>query len=79
MPGLDGIEVAEAISQHHCAIIFVTAHDEFALRAFDVKALDYVLKPVDQGRFDLAMRGRAKAIGGNGLKSTRGSWISWKP
>src|SRR6476659_8245009 len=50
MPGLDGLEVAEAIAHHHSAIIFVTAHDEFALRAFDVNALDYVLKPVDQGR-----------------------------
>jgi len=50
MPGLDGLEVAEAIAHHHSAIIFVTAHDEFALRAFDVNALDYVLKPVDQSR-----------------------------
>ena len=40
MPGLDGIEVA---------------HDEFALRAFDVNALDYVLKPVDQNRLNLAI------------------------
>jgi two-component system, LytTR family, response regulator len=50
MPRLDGIEVAEAIAEHHSAIIFVTAHDEFALRAFDVNALDYVLKPVDESR-----------------------------
>src|SRR6266566_664465 len=55
MPGLDGIEVAEAISQNHSAIIFVTAHDEFALRAFDVNALDYVLKPVDHSRLNLAI------------------------
>ena len=55
MPGLDGIEVAEALAQHQAAIIFVTAHDEFALRAFDVNALDYVLKPVDQNRLNLAI------------------------
>jgi two-component system LytT family response regulator len=55
MPGLDGIEVAEAIAHRQAAIIFVTAHDEFALRAFDVNALDYVLKPVDQGRLHLAI------------------------
>ena len=55
MPALDGIEVAEAISHNHSAVIFVTAHDEFALRAFDVNALDYVLKPVDQSRLDLAI------------------------
>src|SRR6267142_2880621 len=73
MPGLDGLEVAEAIAEHHCAIIFVTAHDEFALRAFDVKALDYVLKPVDQGRFDLAMeRAEQRRSGGNGLEIDAG-------
>src|SRR5437667_2375255 len=55
MPALDGIEVAEAISHNHSAVIFVTAHDEFALRAFDVNALDYVVKPVDQSRLDLAI------------------------
>src|SRR3954465_5384460 len=54
MPGLDGIEVAEAIAHHQAAIIFVTAHDEFALRAFDVNALDSVLKPADQGGLHLA-------------------------
>jgi two-component system LytT family response regulator len=55
MPGLDGLEVAEAIAEHHAAIIFVTAHDEFALKAFDVNALDYVLKPVDEGRLHRAI------------------------
>src|SRR5882672_9545080 len=55
MPALDGIEVAEAMAQNQSAIIFVTAHDEFALRAFDVNALDYVLKPVDQCRLNLAI------------------------
>ena len=65
MPGLDGIEVAEAIGQHHPAIIFVTAHDEFALRAFDVNALDYVLKPVDQTRLNLAIDRAEKRRSGN--------------
>ena len=56
MPGLDGLEVADAIagdeSQAGPAIVFVTAYDEFALRAFDVSAADYLLKPIDRGRFD---------------------------
>lgn len=73
MPALDGIEVAEAITQNHSAIIFVTAHDEYALRAFDVNALDYVLKPVDQDRLDRAInraeerRGEASAAGAIGI------------
>jgi two-component system, LytTR family, response regulator len=70
MPALDGIEVAEAITQNHSAVIFVTAHDEYALRAFDVNALDYVLKPVDQDRLDRAIdraeEGRG-ATGGRGI------------
>jgi two-component system LytT family response regulator len=60
MPALDGIEVAEAMAQNQSAIIFVTAHDEFALRAFDVNALDYLLKPFDRPRFERAL-GRAEA------------------
>jgi two-component system LytT family response regulator len=67
MPGLDGIEVAEAISHHQPAVIFVTAHDEFALRAFDVNALDYVLKPVDRARLDLALD-RAKKRYADGIE-----------
>jgi two-component system LytT family response regulator len=68
MPALDGIEVAEAISQNHSAIIFVTAHDEFALRAFDVNALDYVLKPVDQSRLNLAIDKAEKRRSDGGAK-----------
>src|SRR6267142_264351 len=68
MPGLDGLEVAEAIAEHHAAIIFVTAHDEFALRAFDVNALDYVLKPVDESRLHRAIeRAEQRRLGGKGL------------
>jgi len=57
MPELDGFGVLEAISgQRMPAIIFVTAHDKFALRAFEVHALDYLLKPFDRQRFQTALR-----------------------
>jgi two-component system LytT family response regulator len=54
MPGLDGLEVASAIADDDSApaIVFVSAYDEFALRAFDVSAADYLLKPIDRERFD---------------------------
>ena len=61
MPGLDGLEVADAIAGDDGepdagpAIVFVTAYDEFALRAFDVSAADYLLKPIDRERFDRTM------------------------
>jgi two-component system LytT family response regulator len=51
MPGLDGFEVIEALGPaRRPAVIFVTAYDEYALRAFEVHALDYLLKPFDRAR-----------------------------
>jgi two-component system LytT family response regulator len=51
MPCLDGFEVVAALGQaHQPAVIFVTAHDQYAVRAFEVHAFDYLLKPVDQDR-----------------------------
>ena len=58
MPKLDGFEVLELL-EHPPAVIFVTAYDEYALRAFEVHAVDYVLKPVGRDRIDTAIA-RAK-------------------
>lgn len=57
MPDLDGLGVAEAIGEMASApaIVFVTAHDQYALRAFEVSAVDYVLKPYDRAHFDRAL------------------------
>lgn len=55
MPDLDGFEViAELPAALRPEIVFVTAFDRYALRAFDVRALDYLLKPFDQARFRAA-------------------------
>ena len=52
MPNLDGFEVIEQIGTDHMPlVIFVTAYDQHALRAFEVQALDYLLKPFDAERF----------------------------
>jgi two-component system LytT family response regulator len=65
MPDLDGFGVLEAIDPNRIpAIIFVTAYDRYAVRAFDVHALDYLLKPVDPDRFAAALR-RARSQLGN--------------
>jgi two-component system LytT family response regulator len=59
MPELGGFEVLEAINRESVpVIVFVTAHDKFALRAFEVHAVDYLLKPFDRERFQTAL-GRA--------------------
>ena len=59
MPELDGFEVLERVGGELPAGVFVTAHDRYALRAFEVHALDYLLKPFDVERFNQALeRGR---------------------
>jgi two-component system LytT family response regulator len=56
MPGATGFDVIGAIAEaHRPHLVFVTAYDKFALRAFEVHALDYLLKPVNEERFDAAV------------------------
>jgi DNA-binding LytR/AlgR family response regulator len=55
MPGLDGFGVIEALSEPP-EIVFVTAYDEYAIRAFEVAALDYLLKPFSRERLEQAIR-----------------------
>jgi two-component system LytT family response regulator len=59
MPKLDGFEVLELI-EHRPAVIFVTAFDHYAMRAFDAHAVDYLLKPFSTERFERALE-RAKS------------------
>lgn len=62
MPGSDAFDVLRRLKDESPAIIFVTAHDEYALRAFDVDAVDYLLKPFDRRRFNEALRRARKRI-----------------
>src|SRR5215469_7103959 len=60
MPECDGFDVLELLGSNlPTAIVFVTAYDKYALRAFEAGALDYLLKPFDDARFEQALR-RAK-------------------
>jgi two-component system LytT family response regulator len=68
MPECDGFDVLELLGNDvPPAVVFVTAYDQYALRAFEAGALDYLLKPFDNARFDLALkRARQKiALGKN--------------
>ena len=80
MPGMDGIDVAKALASRRPApaVIFVTAFDQFAVAAFEVEAVDYLMKPVDPVRLEKALE-RARAYldrrteQGNGAAPASGS------
>lgn len=64
MPGCDGLSVVSAIPPaERPAVVFVTAHDKFAVDAFGVRAVDYVLKPFDRKRLEMALERAAEYVG----------------
>lgn len=62
MPGMTGFELLQQIDGKAPEVIFVTAYDEFALKAFEVNAMDYLLKPVEEQRLREALEKVAKRI-----------------
>ena len=81
MPEVDGLSVAKALARQakRPAIVFVTAHDNYAVEAFDLDAVDYVLKPVKPERLERAIQ-RAMARRGDGNGETS-KWLEelWIP
>jgi two-component system LytT family response regulator len=82
MPKLDGFEVLELVGRE-TAVVFTTAYDEYALRAFDVHAIDYLLKPFGRDRLRQALeraRGRlskgAAALLPGEVARAPGTWLS---
>jgi two-component system LytT family response regulator len=64
MPGMNGFEVLERLAGASMpAVIFVTAYDRFAIRAFEASALDYLLKPIDDERLGEAMARAHRRVG----------------
>lgn len=63
MPKLNGFEVVELLGESRPGIVFVTAYDQYALKAFEVNAIDYLLKPFDEERLHEALR---RVMPGNG-------------
>lgn len=81
MPELDGLAVARALTGRNPrpAVIFVTAHENFAVEAFDLDAVDYVLKPVTPDRLERAV---ARALARRGERAGQaGDWLTefWVP
>jgi DNA-binding LytR/AlgR family response regulator len=73
MPGVSGLEVARAV-RAPCQVIFTTAYEEYALRAFDEGAVDYLLKPVSRERLSRAIE-RTRGRIGSGSSIDLGSFI----
>ena len=74
MPGMDGIDVARALSASPVdpAVVFVTAFDNFAVAAFDVAAIDYLMKPVQPDRLERALERVRDHLAGGGRGAASG-------
>lgn len=83
MPQVDGLSVARRIADAvpnqaaRPAVIFVTAHDSFAVEAFDLEAVDYVLKPVAQDRLERAIERACTRRGHAGSREERAPATPW--
>lgn len=70
MPGGNGFELLEKLGSSPPIVIFVTAFSHYAVKAFDANAIDYLTKPIEPGRFNLAME-RARVAAGNQHQSDK--------
>lgn len=76
MPQANGFEVLKALrTAPKPFIIFITAHDRYALKAFDVNAVDYLLKPYDEDRFHIALAKAKELVGMRDSKQLAGRLI----
>jgi two-component system LytT family response regulator len=62
MPEIDGFGVVSKVGVQMPAVVFVTAHDQHAIQAFEINAIDYLLKPVTKDRFDQALERAKKRV-----------------
>ncbi len=73
MPGMDGFEVIRRRTPERMPlVVFLTAYDEFALKAFEAQALDYLVKPVTEARFATAVRRLARQLRGGDAGQEQG-------
>jgi two-component system LytT family response regulator len=72
MPGLNGLEVAKALKNKY--IIFVSAHPEYAVNAYDLEAIDFIKKPVEKERLEKALNKAHKLISEKNISK---EYISW--
>src|SRR5687768_5799311 len=69
MPGVDGFEVIRRRTPERLpAVVFLTAFDQFAIRAFEAAAHDYLVKPVSEARFAVTIQRLARRLGSDGVR-----------
>jgi len=69
MPGLSGFDLLERLGDAQPLVVFVTAYDRYALEAFKVNSVDYLLKPVEAAELDRALQKIARVLGGGGARA----------
>jgi len=74
MPGMDGFQVVEALGTLQVQVVFVTAYDEHAAKAFDVEATDYLLKPYTPERLDAALKRLRRACAAQSASQESRFW-----
>lgn len=81
MPGMSGLELARALPPPRPPVIFVTAYDNHAVAAFDVEAVDYLLKPIDAERLARAVARARDRMGAPAGTSDASAWLAefWVP
>lgn len=72
MPGMSGLEVIEQVPRESLpVIVFVTAYDQYAVKAFEARAIDYLLKPIDEARFTAALERAREQVQARGAADQR--------
>jgi two-component system LytT family response regulator len=79
MPGINGLDLAASFPEHTFALIYVSAYDQFAMKAIRTNAVDYLLKPVAEKELVLAVMKAGKRIAENKILASTHSGITGKP
>jgi len=71
MPGMNGLDLLKRLPELHTAVVFVTAHNDYAVQAFKVNAVDYILKPVLFSELHEAIEKVRKRLAANAVKNVK--------
>ncbi|MBV8843017.1 MAG: response regulator transcription factor [Bryobacterales bacterium] len=76
MPGMSGFELLEQLGERQPLVVFTTAYDRYALDAFQVNSIDYLLKPIEPRELERALAKLERTLGGGGVRSDVGALLA---